>query len=96
MSGKIKVRADSANEFREKQKHAEALGLSVENVWFGGAWEDSTGEAVFMEGGGNEVEKVGHKYFHVPLSTPNGTRTAKIQPTESRTRERGFVKVTFS
>lgn len=93
--GKVRVRAESAKEYREKMKNAEALGLTLKEVWFGGAWETNEGEAVFLGGSTLDIEKVGRKYFHVPVSTPNGEEVVKAQPTRSSTRERGYVKLTF-
>lgn len=94
--GQIKVRADSVSEYREKLKNAEELGLSVSEVWFGGAWEANSGEPVFLGGSSNDIEKVGYDYFHVPVSTPNGTEVVKVKPTRTSTRERGYVRVTFT
>lgn len=97
MSGEVTVRVESAGEYREAQKHAEALGLSLKKAWFGGNWKDNDGEHVFLSGSNIEIEKVGNKYFHLPLSTPNGTETIPCVPVGGdNMKEAGYVKVTFS
>lgn len=94
--GKIKIRVDSVSEYREKLKHAEGLGLSVSEVWFGGAWESNDGEPIFLGGSSNDIEKAGYDYFHVPVSSRNGTQTVKVKPTRTSTQERGYVRITFT
>lgn len=94
--GTVSIEADSAKEYREKVKHARAIGLEVSEVRFRGAWEDPEGAPVFMDGTTNDVKNVGHTYFHVPLSTPEGTEVVKIQPAHSTTKERGSVRVALT
>lgn len=94
--GKIRVGADSAQEYKDAVSHAEALGLSTKEVWFKGAWETPDGEPVFLSGSGVPVEKVGRKYFHVRIEGRNGKEVVKVQPVSDNLRDKGSVKITFS
>lgn len=97
MSDSVTIKAESASEFREKQKHAEALGLSLKDARFGGNWESDDGEPVFLNGSRNEIEKVGHKYFHIPLSTPNGTEIVPCEPARGGSiNDAGYVRAEFT
>lgn len=97
MGGKVKVKVESAQEFRDAQKHANALGLSLDAAWFGGNWESNDGEAVFLGGTQHEIEKVGRTYFHLTLSGPDGDEIVPCAPARGDSyNSAGYISLTFT
>lgn len=83
----------SVEEYRHAVKHAEALDFEVSEVRSWGNWETKDGEPVFIEGARLDVEKVGTKYVTADI---DGRRTKLVFGSASRTKDAGFIRLTFS
>lgn len=92
MQNEFTKTVESAQEYNEAWKHADALGFEPVKYRTLGAWETDDGHAVFISSRETEIKWAGRKYFHAII---DGEETP-IQPGTSRTKDRGTVKVTFA
>jgi len=92
---KFRRTVDGVSEYKEVVSHAEALGFEAIEHYAYGKWEDNKGIPVFLNN--IEVEKVGRKYFHIPMSCPNGIELVPAEPVyaSSSMIQTGTLEVTF-
>lgn len=95
MPAKITKTIQTTQEYRDAMKCAEGLDLELTDVSASGGWETKDGESVFLSGY-VELENVGHKYFHIILSGPDGAETWPCQPTRTTTRDKGTLTLKFT
>ena len=92
---KFRRTVESASEYKEVVAHAEALGFEAVKHYAAGKWEDNDGHGVWPAQ--CDVEKVGRKYFHIPMVGPNGKEAFPVRPvySSSSTGQNGSLEITF-
>lgn len=98
MGGEVTVTVESAAEFKEAKRHAEALGLGLKEWTFRGSWRSNGDDPVFLRAGSYEIEKVGREYFHLHIRTDNGEEVVPCKPAPHPEEDRrdGQLRLTFS
>jgi len=96
LNGSFRVRVESAAEYNNAAKHADALGFEASNFAFHGCWESSKSEGelpVFLGGQDVHVETVGRTLFHAEVDG----NIEGVKPGDSSSqRDPGSVTVTFA
>lgn len=86
----FKCDVESPQEYKEAVEHAQALGFEVSKCFGYGHW-DAEGAPAWPKK--CEIEKVGRKYFHIPLLDGEEVQTFKCVPREGGD---GGLEITFS